>query len=46
MDDKHISKLNIQCLQLEYPEEERKALTKATYQEEIDFIVSHHTIIS
>ena len=41
MDDKHISKLNIQCLQLEYSEEERKALTKATYQEEIDFIVSH-----
>ena len=41
MDNKHISKLNIQCLQLEYPEEERKTLKKATYQEEIDFIVSH-----
>ena len=41
MDDKHISKLNIQCLQLEYPEEERETLKKATYQEEIDFIVSH-----
>lgn len=41
MDDKHISKLNIQCLQLEYPEGERKELKKATYQEEIDFIVSH-----
>ena len=41
MDNKHISKLNIQCLQLEYPEEERKTLKKATYQEEIDFIISH-----
>ena len=25
MDDKHISKLNIQCLQLEYPEEDKQA---------------------
>ena len=41
MDDKHISKLNIQCLQLEYLEEECKELKKATYQEEIDFIVTH-----
>ena len=41
MDDKHISKLNIQCLQLEYPEEEREIMKKATYQEEIDFIVTH-----
>ena len=41
MDDKHISKLNIQCLQLEYPEEERETLKKSTYQEEIDFIVTH-----
>ena len=41
MDNKHISKLNIQCLQLEYPEVERKAMNKKTYKEEIDFIVSH-----
>jgi superfamily II DNA or RNA helicase len=41
MDDKHISKLNIQCLQLEYSEEDRKEMKKATYKEEIDFIVSH-----
>ena len=41
MDDKHISKLNIQCLQLEYPEEERETMKKATYQEEINFIVTH-----
>ena len=41
MDDKHISKLNIQCLQLEYPEEEREIMKKATYQEEINFIVTH-----
>lgn len=41
MDDKHISTLNIQCLQLEYPEQERQAMKKATYKEEIDFIVLH-----
>ena len=41
MDDKHISKLNIQCLQLEYPEEEREMMKKATYKEEIDYIVLH-----
>ena len=41
MDDKHISKLEIQCVQLGYPDEERKIMKKATYQEEIDFIVEH-----
>jgi len=40
MDDKHISDLKIECLVLGYEETEKKLLKKATYQEEIDFIVS------
>lgn len=40
MDDKHISDLKIECLVLGYTEQEKKLLKKATYQEEIDFIVS------
>jgi superfamily II DNA or RNA helicase len=39
MKGKHISDLKIQCLLLNYPEETRKSLKKATYQEEIDFVV-------
>ena len=41
MKDKHISDLKIQCLLLNYPEETRKSLKKATYQEEIDFVVTN-----
>ena len=41
MDDKHISELAIECLILKYNESERKLLTTASYQEEIDFIVSN-----
>ena len=41
MDDKHISELAIECLILKYNESERKSLTTASYQEEIDFIVSN-----
>jgi len=41
MKDKHISELKIQCLLMQYPEAERDAQKKATYKEEIDFIVSH-----
>ena len=40
MDDKHISDLKIECLVLSYTDQEKKLLKKATYQEEIDFIVS------
>ena len=40
MDDKHISDLKIECLMLKYDDGERKQLKTATYQEEIDFIVS------
>ena len=40
MDDKHISDLKIECLVLGYTDKEKQLLKKATYQEEIDFIVS------
>ena len=42
MKDKHISELKIQCLLMQYPEVERESLKKATYREEIDFIVEHN----
>jgi superfamily II DNA or RNA helicase len=41
MDANQIASLKIKCLVLKYPDEIRKALTKLTYQEEIDFIVSN-----
>jgi superfamily II DNA or RNA helicase len=40
MDDKHISDLKIECIVLGYEDGEKKQLKTATYQEEIDFIVS------
>ena len=42
MKDKHISDLKIQCLLMQYPEAERDSQKKATYKEEIDFIVAHN----
>jgi len=42
MKDKHISELKIQCLLMQYPEVERESVKKATYREEIDFIVEHN----
>ena len=41
MKDKHISELKIKCLKLKYEDSECELNKKATYQEEIDFIVSH-----
>tara|TARA_Y100000310_G_scaffold294780_1_gene325539 strand:- start:827 stop:2311 length:1485 start_codon:yes stop_codon:yes gene_type:complete len=41
MKDKHISDLKIQCLLMQYPDVERELVKKATYKEEIDFIVTH-----
>ena len=41
MDDKHISDLSINCLVLKYNDAERQLNKKATYQEEIDFVVTH-----
>ena len=41
METQKLAKLNITCLVLKYPEELRKACKNNTYQEEMDFIVSH-----
>ena len=41
MKDKHISELQIKCLKLKYTDKECEINKKATYQEEINFIVSH-----
>lgn len=41
MDQKKAAQLYIKCLQLQYSDEERKAMRKKTYQEEIDFLISH-----
>ena len=41
MKDKHISELKIQCLLMQYSEVERDSQKKATYKEEIDFLVAH-----
>jgi superfamily II DNA or RNA helicase len=40
-DEETLAKLNIKVLLLDYPEEIRKSFENKTYQEEIDFIVSH-----
>ena len=36
---KHVAELKIKCIVLNYPEETRKLLKKATYQEEMDYLV-------
>lgn len=41
IDQKKAAELYIKCLQLQYPEAERKAMRKKTYQEEIEFLISH-----
>jgi superfamily II DNA or RNA helicase len=41
MDQKKAAELYIKCLQLQYPDEERKAMRKKTYQEEMEFLISH-----
>ena len=41
MDQKKAAQLFIKCLQLQYPEEERKWMRRKTYQEEMDFLISH-----
>jgi len=40
-DEETLAKLNIKVLLLDYEEETRKSFENKTYQEEIDFIVSH-----
>ena len=41
MDSKRVAELSIKCLQLQYPEEERKEMRKKTYQEEMEFLIGH-----
>lgn len=41
IDSNQLAALKIYCVQLNYSDEERKAIKDLTYQEEIDFIVRH-----
>lgn len=41
MDRKQAAELVIKCLQLQYPDTERKKMRKATYPEEMDFLLAH-----
>jgi superfamily II DNA or RNA helicase len=41
MDQGSVADLDIHCLVLDYTDEEKKALTKYTYQEEMDWLVTH-----
>jgi len=41
MDANQLAELKITCIQLIYPDEEKKAVKKFTYQEEIDWIIAH-----
>ena len=43
MDEGTLAKLKIQCLVLSYTENERKLVSKMTYQEEMDWIVRNET---
>lgn len=41
MESGHVAKLKIKCIILRYPEEIAKQMRGKTYQEEIDFLVTH-----
>jgi len=41
MDENKLANLKITCLQLDYPDEEKKNCKKFKYQQEIDWIVTH-----
>lgn len=41
MDSDTLAKLKISCLVLKYPDDIRKIVSKADYQDEIDYIVAH-----
>jgi superfamily II DNA or RNA helicase len=41
MDNQTVADLTIKCLQLLYPAEQRKEMKRATYPEEMDFLVAH-----
>tara|TARA_B110000967_G_C18901961_1_gene576514 strand:- start:10919 stop:12400 length:1482 start_codon:yes stop_codon:yes gene_type:complete len=42
MDDGQLAELKVTCLVLDYSDAERKLCKKMTYQEEMDFLVSHN----
>lgn len=41
MDGGQLSSLDITCLTMRYPDEDRKALKKSSYKEEIDWLITH-----
>lgn len=41
MDTQQLAELNISCIQLDYPDTDKKLTKKFTYQEEIDWLVTH-----
>jgi superfamily II DNA or RNA helicase len=41
IEQKHLANFDIKCIVLKYSDQEREALKKATYQDEIDWIVRH-----
>lgn len=43
MDAGDLAHLNVTCLLLNYPDEEKKKVVKYTYQEEMDYLVSNET---
>jgi superfamily II DNA or RNA helicase len=41
MDRGNIANMNVRMVQFDYPKEDRKAVSKLSYQEEVDFLVNH-----
>lgn len=41
MDQGHVAELGIKCIVFQYPDLVKKTMKKATYQQEMDFLVSH-----
>ena len=41
MDDSTLAQLTIKAIKLTYPDDEKKAMTKAKYQDEMDWLVNH-----
>lgn len=41
MKNKQVAQLSVQCIVLKYPDEEKKLVSKMSYAEEIDYLVTH-----
>lgn len=41
IEQKHLASFDIKCIVLKYPDEDRELLKKASYQDELDWIVRH-----